>query len=239
MKLKMLWIAWLCLALPATIQARDFSLTLLSGGQVVADREFDPLAENDGLALVQVELGIELPELLEGFSLELGYGFAEKHAELYAGDQPWLTTGLELHGVLLSAAYRLPLTAWLSASARVGGSLDFVRLRLQTDQTVLLQGWQLAKLGVFGLLGLELGLPRNLWRRWLERPEGDPREGFTLGLRLEAGWAWRQALDYGRLVAPEDEQALAGVDPIAREPVDLGDLRLAGCLFRIGVFAIF
>lgn len=167
MRVQFVPVCVLLLAAPDWAAARDVTLSLLGGGQVVAGREFDPLAQNDALALMNIELGLELPELLAGFSLELGYEYGDKSAELFAGQQPWLTTGLQLHGLTASAVYRLVLAEWLAASVRVGGSLNFARLRLSTPDGPLLQDWVNARLGAFGTLGLELSLSRNLWRRWI------------------------------------------------------------------------
>ncbi len=220
-------------------RARDWHLSLLGAGQVVAAPEFDPLAGDDGLAYFQIEGGLEIDELLEGLSLELAYQTADRSASLFSGEQPELTTGLMLHGLSLSAVYRLPLADWLGLAGRLGGSLDFVRLRVAgTEAGTLLERWELACPGGFATLGLELSLPRTLWRRWLDRPAGDPRSGFTIGLRLEAGWQLRAPLDYGRVeaktVAADGEGAA-----VERRAIDLGRLRLDGFLWRAGLYAVF
>lgn len=211
------------------VQARDYHVSLLGGAQIVANRDVDALSADDGLPLVHLDLGLELPELSDGLSIELGYQSGKLGSTLFAGDEPWLRSALRMHGLTVGAAYRMPLTNWLILAARAGGTVDFARLRITDDGALLLGGWSMARLGAYGLLGFEIALPRTLWRRWLNRPAGDPRDGFTLGIRLEAGWAYRQPFDYDGVRAPG-----SGVDP-----VQLGDVHLDGALFRAGIFAVF
>jgi hypothetical protein len=229
----------ICICLPVGAHARDYTVTLSGSGQVVAQREFDALADDDGLALFHLEFGLELPELLEGLSLELGYETGTRSQHLFAGDDPWLSTHLELHGLTLSVAYRMPVTTWLNATARAGGTLDFARLYLTGPDGVLIEDWANAKVGGFGTLGLEIALPRNLWKRWLSRPEADPNEGFTMGLRMEIGWALRQPFSYDEMRTPvpgnEDEAKLQ----IDRQTIDLGDIHLDGLMFRVGFYTAF
>ncbi len=219
--------------------ARDWHVSLLGAGQVVAAPEFDPLASGDGLVLFQLELGLEIDEFVDGLSLELAYQTGGRNAALYTGSRQDLKTGLDLHGVTLAAVYRHPLTRWLNLSARLGGSLDFARLRVSSAEAgTLLRHWELARPGGFATLGLELALPRALWRRWLDRPAGDAQAGFTIGLRIEAGWQLCAPLDYGR-VDPAVETPEGQDEAIARQPVDLGSLRLDGFLWRAGLYAVF
>jgi len=220
--------------LTGTTQARDYHLSLLGVGQVVADREYDPLSGDDGLALFNLEFGLELPEVTEGLSLELAYGTGSQKARLYAGENPWLKTRLDLHQVLLGAVYRLPLTSWLGATARLGASLDFAKLSLVSDGQTLLADWDLARLGGYATAGLEIALPRSLWTKWMGLPTGDPTEGFTLGLRFEAGWSIRQALRYADISGSG-----GGQEDIAVQGTDLGSVRLDGFLFRAGAYVVF
>ncbi len=218
----------------APAAARDYHVSLLGVGQVVADPEYDTLSADDGLALFNLELGLELPELLEGLGLELTYGTGEQQSRLFAGDDPWLKTRLQLHEVLLGVVYRYPLTSWLNASARVGASLDFAKLSLRSQGEALLSDWDLARLGGYGLLGLELAMPRGLWGKWLTGVEGDPTEGFTIGLRLEAGWSLRQPMRYGDMVGDA-----GGRQAIEVQGAELGAVSLDGFLFRAGAYVVF
>lgn len=229
------WIVLMLIGLLAgPAVARDYHVSLLGVGQVVADPEYDALSGDDGLALFNLELGLELPELLEGFGLELTYGTGTQQARLFAGEDPWLKTRLQLHEVLLGAVYRYPLTSWLNASARIGASLDFAKLSLRSQGEALLSDWDLARLGGYGLLGLELAMPRGLWSKWLTGVEGDPNDGFTVGLRLEAGWSIRQPMRYGDVDGGD-----GGKQAIAIQGVDLGAVSLDGFLFRAGAYVVF
>lgn len=221
----------LVLAWPAAAGARELSFSALVSGQIVAEPSFDPLARHDTLALAHLEVGVELDELLEGLSLELAWEAGGSREELFAGDQPWLHSDLLVHGVVLGASWRLPVFAWLRGVVRLGGTVDFARLQLREDGQTLLSDWANGRVGGFATLGAEVILPRNVWRRWFGRPEGDPLEGFTLGLRLELGWSLRQAFVYDQMRGDRGD--------ISRVPADLGSVHLDGFMFRTGLLCVF
>jgi hypothetical protein len=214
------------------VPARDVTASALVTGQIAAERSFDPLSADDALALAHIEVGLELEEVLPGLTLELAWETGTQSGDLFAGDQPWLRTELMIQGVVLSAAWRLPVTTWLHGVARMGATCEFARLRLEEDGEVLLTDWANARLGGFASLGAEFILPRNLWRRWVGAEPGDDHEGFTLGIRLEAGWSLRQPYTF-------DEMHPADAGGIDRARIDLGSIDLSGFMFRAGLVAFF
>jgi len=122
---------------------------------------------------------------------------------------------------------------------RLAGTLDFARLEVHDANHTYLSDWANAKLGIMGTLGVEFLVPRNLWRRWFQKAPGDKNEGFTLGLRLEAGWSLRQAYDYDEMRAPDSGSDGEAEIQIDRQAVDLGAVTLDGFLFRVGLVVFF
>jgi hypothetical protein len=230
-------IGWL--ALPPAASARDFIVSVCGTGHIVAQREYDPLSSDDALGLAHVELGMELEELLPGLSLEIAWESGTHRGDLFPGINPWLDADLLMHGIVLSAAYRLPVTEWLNAVGRVGGTLDFAKLELSQGGEVLLSDWANAKLGVQGVIGVELFAPRNLLRRWFKRGAGDPHEGFTAGLRFEVGWSYKQSFVYDEMNEPAPENEEVAKRQIDRAPVNLGGIHLDGFIFRAGLVVFF
>ncbi|HUU00180.1 MAG TPA: hypothetical protein VM425_01925 [Myxococcota bacterium] len=225
----LLWLA-------GSAEARELTLSVCGTGQIVAAREFDPLASQDVLGLAHVEAGLGLGELLPGLSLELAWEGGTTTSDLFAGTTPWLESQLTIHGAVLTAAWRLPLFAWLQATARAGMTLDFARLRFEKDGRTYLSDWANARMGVTAALGAELFLPRNTWRRWFGLSDLENNEGFTLGLRLEAGWSYRQGFAFDDMTPPASGSN--GSD-IKSAPIDLGSLNLDGFFFRLGLVAFF
>ncbi|MBW1807920.1 MAG: hypothetical protein JRJ19_09285 [Deltaproteobacteria bacterium] len=223
-----------CLVGPTEVLARDYSVSVGATGQIAASRDFDPLSDDDEFSLAHVEVGIELDEVLPGLSLEVAWEAGSVSNQLYAGPNPWLSTELAIHGLILSASYRLPLTTWLNGTVRLGGTLDFARLQFTQDDQILLSDWSMARVGIVGTAGVEFLLPRNLWRTWFDKPKGDPDEGFTMGLRFELGWSYRQAFVFDQM-RPSDTDKLS----IVRSDMDIGGVHIDGLLFRVGLVAVF
>lgn len=228
----------LCM-LPLAAPARDFTISACGTGHVVAQREYDPLSSDDALGLAHIELGMELKELLPGLSLEIAWESGTHRDGLFAAGNPWLDADLLMHGVVLSAAYRLPVTGWMNTVVRMGGTLDFARLELREDGRTLLSDWANAKLGVQGVIGVEFFTPRNLLRKWFKQDQGDPDEGFTVGLRFEVGWSYKQEFVYDEMNAPAPEDEEVSKRQIDRAPVSLGGIHLDGFIFRAGLVVFF
>jgi hypothetical protein len=222
------------LAGPAEVFARDYNLSVGATGQIAASRDFDPLSDDDEFNLAHIELGIELDEVLPGLSLEVAWEVGSVSNQLYAGDNPWLSTELAINGLILSASYRLPLTTWLNGTVRLGGTLDFARLRFTQNDQILLSDWSMARLGIIGTAGVEFMLPRNLWRTWFDKPEGDPQQGFTMGLRFELGWSYRQAFVFDQMRSSDTDKL-----SIARTDMDIGGVHIDGLMFRVALVAVF
>lgn len=227
------------LALPLPSSARDFTVSVCGTGHVVAQREYDPLSAGDALGLVHVELGMELRELLEGLSLEIAWESGTHNGDLFPAGNPWLDADLLMHGVVLSAAYRLPVTEWMNTVARVGGTLDFAKLELREGGDTLLSDWANAKLGVQGVIGVEFFTPRNLLRKWFKQDDGDPDDGFTVGLRFEVGWSYKQEFVYDEMSEPAPENEEVAKRQIDRAPINLGGIHLDGFIFRAGLVVFF
>ncbi len=227
------------LALPQAAFPRDYVVSVCGTGHVVAQREYDPLSADDALGLAHVELGMELEELLPGLSLEIAWESGTHHGDLFPGASRGLDTDLLMHGMVLSAAYRLPVTEWMNTVARVGGTLDFAKLELSEGGEVLLSDWANAKLGIQGVIGVEFFTPRNLLRKWFKRDPGDPREGFTVGLRFEVGWSYKQPFVYDEMNEPAPEDQEVAKRQIDRAPVNLGGVHLDGFIFRVGLVVFF
>ena len=232
----MLVIVAALLMLGSSAGAREWTISICGTGQVVAAREFDPLAGQDILGLAHVEAGIGLPELLPGLSLELAWEGGSARSNLFAGVSPWLSSELTLYGALLSLAWRLPVLDWLRLTSRAGMTLDFARLRFESDGQTYLSDWSIARPGVSAALGAELVLPRNTWRSWFGLEPVDGEQGFTLGLRLEAGWSYRQSFEFDQMTPSASGNANSAIEPAA---VDLGSLGLDGFFFRAGLVAFF
>lgn len=227
------------LALPQTSSPRDFTVSVCGTGHVVAQREYDPLSADDALGLAHVELGMELEELLPGLSLEIAWESGTHSGDLFPAGNPWLDADLLMQGVVLSAAYRLPVTEWMNTVARVGGTLDFAKLELREGGDTLLSDWANAKLGVQGVIGVEFFTPRNLLRKWFKQDNGDPDEGFTVGLRFEVGWSYKQEFVYDEMNEPAPEDQEVAKRQIDRAPVNLGGIHLDGFIFRAGLVVFF
>jgi hypothetical protein len=230
-------IGWL--AIPQTSIARDFAVSVCGTGHIVAQREYDPLSADDALGLAHVELGMELEELLPGLSLEIAWESGTHSGDLFPGGNPWLDADLLMHGVVLSAAYRLPVTEWMNTVARAGGTLDFAKLELREGGRTLLSDWANAKLGVQGVIGVEFFTPRNMLRKWFKQDGGDPDEGFTVGLRFEVGWSYKQEFVYDEMKQPPPADEEARKRQIDRAPISLGGIHLDGFLFRAGLVVFF
>jgi hypothetical protein len=227
------------LACPQSSIARDYSVSVCGTGHIVAQREYDPLSGDDALGLAHVELGLELEEVLPGLSLEIAWESGTHNGNMFPGDNPWLEAGLLMHGIVLSAAYRLPVTEWMNAVGRVGGTLDFAELEIREDGKTLLSDWANAKLGVQGVIGVEIFTPRNLLRKWFRQDPGDPDEGFTMGLRFEVGWSYKQEFVYDEMNEPPPEDEEIAKRQITRAPVNLGGIHLDGFIFRAGLVVFF
>ncbi len=227
------------LILPSTVAARDWTITVGTTAQIAADREFDPLAKEDDIVLAHLEVGMELEELLPGLNVELAYEPGGKYDALFEGSSPWLNAELNIHRIVLGASFRMELSTWFSAVGRLAGTLDFAHLSLHDANNEYLSDWANAKLGVLGTLGVEFVVPRNLWRRWFEKAEGAENDGFTMGLRLEAGWSVRQAYEYSEMMAPAPDDEEQAKNQIEREAVDLGAVSLDGFMFRVGLIVFF
>jgi hypothetical protein len=230
-------IGWL--ALPQASSARDFIVSVCGTGHIVAAREYDPLSGDDALGLAHVELGMELEELLPGLSLEIAWESGTHSGDLFPAGNPWLDADLLMQGMVLSAAYRLPVTEWMITVGRVGGTLDFAKLELREGGQTLLSDWANAKLGVQGVIGVEIFTPRNLLRKWFKKDAGDPDEGFTVGLRFEVGWSYKQAFVYDEMNEPAPENEEVAKRQIKRAPVNLGGIHLDGFVFRAGLVVFF
>jgi len=227
------------LALPPVSSARVFTVSVCGTGHVVAQREYDPLSADDALGLVHIELGMELEELLEGLSLEIAWETGTNNGDLFPAGNPWLNADLLMQGVVLSAAYRLPVTEWMNTVARVGGTLDFVKLELRESGDTLLSDWANAKLGVQGVIGVEFFTPRNLLRKWFKQDQGDSDDGFTVGLRFEVGWSYKQEFVYDEMNEPAPENKEVAKRQIDRAPINLGGIHLDGFIFRAGLVVFF
>jgi hypothetical protein len=227
------------LAVTHTASARDWTVSVGATGQLAAEREFDPLGKNDDLALAHLEVGMELEEFIPGFNIELAYDVGGSYDALFEGDSPWLNTELQIHRIVVGASMRLELTTWFSAVAHLAGTLDFARLNLHDANNEYLYDWALAKPGVVGTLGVEFMVPRNLLRRWFEKPAGPENDGFTLGFRMEAGWSLRQAYEFNEMTAPAPDSGEQAKNQIGRQPVNLGDVGLDGFTFRMGLIVFF
>jgi hypothetical protein len=227
------------LACPQSSHARDYTVSVCGTGHVVAQREYDPLSSDDALGLAHVELGLEFEEVLPGLSLEIAWESGTRHGDMFPGGDPWLDAELLMHGMVLSAAYRLPVTEWMNAVGRVGGTLDFAELEIREDGNTLLSDWANARLGVQGVIGVEIFTPRNLLRRWFKQDPGDPDEGFTVGLRFEVGWSYKQAFVYDEMNEPAPEDEEVAKRQITRAPVNLGGIHLDGFIFRAGLVVFF
>ena len=227
------------LACPQSSTARDYTVSVCGTGHVVAQREYDPLSSDDALGLVHIELGLELEELLPGLSLEIAWETGNNRGDMFAGDNPWLETELLVQGIVLSAAYRLPVTEWMNAVGRVGGTLDFAELEIREDGKTLLSDWANAKLGVQGVIGVEIFTPRNLVRKWFRQDPGDPDEGFTMGLRFEVGWSYKQEFVYDEMNEPPPGDEEIAKRQIERVPINLGGISLDGFIFRAGLVVFF
>jgi len=233
MKKMWLMIIAVLVVAPGT-QARDFTVSICGTGQVAADKDFDPLSANDTIGMAHIEVGMELDEILEGLSLELAYQGGSVESDLFAGQNPWLHTQLLTHGIVVSTSMRIPLADWLNTMVRLGATIDFARLRLSSDADLLLSDWSLARLGAVASAGIEVLLPRNQWRDWFDKPRGDAQEGFTMGIRLEAGWSFRQAYEFDQMIPAE-----GGAGKIALQDVGLGGVGLDGFMFRAGLVVFF
>jgi hypothetical protein len=227
------------LVLPAAVFARDWTVTVGTTTQIAADREFDPLAKEDDIVLAHLEVGMELEEVLEGLNLELDYEPGGRYDALFAGTSAWLNTELDIHRITLGASLRLEFFTWFYAVGRLAGTLDFARLEIHDANNTYLSDWANAKLGMLGTLGVEFLVPRNLWRRWFQKAPGEENDGFTLGLRLEAGWSLRQAYDYDEMRAPDSGSAGEAEVQIDRQAVKLGAVNLDGFVFRVGLIVFF
>ncbi|MFC1654287.1 hypothetical protein ACFL2F_00665 [Myxococcota bacterium] len=227
------------LACPPAASARDFAISVCGTGHVVAQREYDPLSADDALGLAHVELGMELEEVLEGLSLEIAWESGRHIGDLFPGGNPWLDADLLMHGVVLSAAYRLPVAEWMNAVGRVGGTLDFAKLELRDGEQTLLSDWANAKLGAQAVIGVEFFTPRNLLRKWFKQDSGDPGEGFTVGLRLEVGWSYKQEFVYDEMNEPAPGDKEVAKRQIDRAPINLGGINLDGFIFRAGLVVFF
>ena len=239
MRTSILFVVIGLLACPPASVAREYTVSVCGTGHVVAQREYDPLSSDDALGLAHVELGIELEEVLPGLSLEIAWETGTHRGDLFSGTNPWLDTELLMHGVVLSAAYRLPVTEWMNAVGRVGGTLDFAELELREDGKTLLSDWANAKLGVQGVIGVEFFTPRNLLRKWFSQDPGDPAEGFTMGLRFEVGWSYKQEFVYDEMNEPAPSDKEIAKRQIDRAPVNLGGVSLDGFIFRAGLVVFF
>jgi hypothetical protein len=134
---------------------------------------------------------------------------------------------------------RLPVTEWLHGVARAGATLDFVKLELVDGGQTLLSDWANAKLGVQGVLGVEFLMPRNIWRKWFKRPSGHPHDGFTMGLRFEVGWSYKQEFVFDEMNEPTPEDEEVAKRQIDRLPITLGGIHLDGFMFRAGLIVFF
>jgi hypothetical protein len=227
------------LACPQPAYARDYTVSVCGTGHIVAQREYDPLSGDDALGLAHVELGLELEEVLPGLSLEIAWESGTHNGDMFPGTNPWLDADLMIQGIVLSAAYRLPVTEWMNAVGRVGGTLDFAELEIREDSKTLLSDWANAKLGVQGVIGVEIFAPRNLLRKWFKQNPGDPDDGFTMGLRLEVGWSYKQEFVYDEMNEPAPEDKEIAKRQIDRAPVNLGGISLDGFIFRAGLVVFF
>jgi hypothetical protein len=188
------------------------------GAQVVTDRAYDMVDDNDHLAMVHVGAGYGF-ELARGtLELELGFQGGGTSAPLHAGPD----AKLWLRGLELSATYRYPLSRFFEPYARFGAGVDWAALSLNDDAL----SQRVSVLSGSAMLGFNVPLVGS---------STELGRGFRLALDVGLGYSQRQAADFNA-VAPEPPDKVSS-DAIGRAGINLGKLFLSGITYRVGLTA--
>lgn len=204
--------AALMILVPAAAQARP-PLTVSAGysSQVVTDRAWDLVDENDHLPMLRLGLGWVLDA--PGGKLEVGAGFltGTTGATLHQARN----ASLWLRGLELSATWRRPLARFFSPYARLGAGLDWATLSIGPDDALEQRDSAPSATGMLGFTIPIVSTQGDDWHEWLV---------FDLGV----GYALRSAFDFDQMAPVGDEAA------VAPAPINAGTLPTSGITYRIG-----
>lgn len=193
--------------------------------QYVVDRSHDAISDTD--VVPGLRLGV-------GYRFDLGPGEMDVEAA-YAGSwaAPAALHGvtqlsLQMHSAEVGARYRRAAgpwwLSWMEPYGRLGATLDWARLRVESPAPGLEQ-W-VARPGLVALAGLEIGALARF-----ADPEQAPQRRRWL-VDVSVGWSLRAPFRFDGLRAPKDDKI---ADPIPEAPVDLGALWISGFTFRVGL----
>jgi opacity protein-like surface antigen len=189
------------------------------GAQVVTNRAYDMVDDNDHLAMVHVGAGYGF-ELAGGtLELELGYQGGSTSAPLHGGSD----ANLWLRGLELNATYRYPLARYFEPYARLGAGVDWATLSLNDGAL----NQRVSVLSGSAMLGFNVPLVAS--------KDELGRRRTRLALDVGLGYAQRQAADFNAL-APEPPDKVSP-DTIGYNGINLGKLFLSGITYRIGLTA--
>jgi hypothetical protein len=201
--------------LPGFAQAAP-PLTASAGlaAQVVTNRSFDLVSEDDHLSMGRIAAGYTLEIGDRLLDLEVGYQSGTASATLHETRPATLV----FRGLDLGAAYRIPLYRYLEPYARASLGWDFATLSVGPSGTL---EQRVSHPSLTALLGLSVPLitvkHREVWHQWLV---------FDVGM----GYSARPSFHFDAL-APK-KPTRPDPDAVARAPVDLGTLALSGIAYR-------
>jgi hypothetical protein len=202
------------LAVPALAAAAPpISISTSVGAQVVTERSYDLVDQDDHLTLWRVDAGWRFPVARGELEASLGVFTGGTEATLHerTNAQLWL------RGLEAAAVWRYPLARVIEPYARLGAGLDWSSLSLRNQGPTISQ----TALGLFATAALGTQLVARLG-------ENGQR---ALVLDLGVGYAWRQRHDY-RELRPEQP---TGADAIAFSSLPAGTLNLSGITYRVGL----
>lgn len=177
------------------------------------DASLQPLKSDSFVMLAGVAVeGEWLPITNTSFTVDLGYtggGFSSKVFNA-------VESRTQLHVVSLGAGAGYRIADFLLPYVRAGGSVTFLEAAFHGDNDVY-GGWALFTPGVYGMVGLELTLPR----------ERVPLQIFTAGLFTELGYQHVGSFEF----APHESEG----ELVERRLFDPGTLHLGGPAMRAGI----
>lgn len=211
--------ALLLQSLPATASSLPpLTASLGVGAQVVTDRAYDMVDDNDHLPMIHVGAGYRFQLAGGGLELELGYQGGSTSAPLHAGAD----AKLWLRGLELSATYRYPLWRFCEPYARLGLGVDWATLSLDGD--ALTQ--RVSVPSGSAMVGFSVPLVTT---------KAEAGRRALVAIELGLGYALRRAADFNAL-APEPPGKVSP-DAMGQTGIDMGKLFLSGITYRVGLIA--
>ena len=209
-------------------EGASFRDARLSGGVMptwIHSDSLGPFSDDEWMLLSRI--GFEW-DVGHGLLVGIGYAGGTQEATAFAGD---FDTRLDIHEIPVTLRYRHRVFEWLEPYARVAIGPTFAKASLKQN------GWSGDRLRQQGYgfrgsagLGVEFLLPRRLFRK---RGTYDGNGGFSLGLALEAGYAYRLPVAFDEMRQRGPKGNKDNDKQLPQGSMNLGTLDASGVYYTV------